>query len=216
MTINIDNIKDELYSGILCDVMDQMGYRNQALGNVLKPLKDDTVIFGPAFTAIANEVYSMPDDPLTAQAKIVDQLQEGEVFVLSTRGNINCATFGDLFATRVNAKKGAGVLLDSYARDIKNLKEMDFQLFYKGTNPLTSKGRTEINEAQLPVTIDGVTIKPGDYIYGDIDGVCVIPQEIVAEVFKRAEQTIEDERVVRDALEGGMSIEDAYQINGAI
>ena len=213
---NFEKMKDELCTGIICDVMDQMGYNNQALGNGIQPLMDETIIFGPAFTALANEVYSMPEDPLTAQAKIVDQLQEGEVFVLATRGKNNCATFGDLFATRVKSKKGAGVLLDSYARDLRELKKMNFPLFYKGSNPLTSKGRTEINESHLPILIDGVTIKPGDYIYGDVDGICVIPQEIVEEVIKRAEQILEDERVVRKALEGGMSIEDAYKINGAI
>ncbi len=213
---SFEKMKNELCTGIISDVMDQMGFNNQTLGNAIQPLKDETVIFGPAFTALANEVYSMPEDPLTAQAKIVDQLQEGEIFVLATRGRNNCATFGDLFATRVKAKKAAGVLLDSYARDLRDLKKMNFPLFYKGSNPRTSKGRTEINESHLTVSIDGVKIKHGDYIYGDIDGICVIPLEIVEDVMKRAEQILENERVVRDALKGGMSIEDAYKINGAI
>ena len=79
--------------------------------------------------------------------------------------------FGELFATAVQGRKGAGVLLDAYSRDMKALKEMDFPLFYRGKNPKTSKGRCEINECQIPVTIDGVTICPGDYIFGDVDGV---------------------------------------------
>ena len=118
------------------------------------PLQDDVVIFGPAFTSIGTQVYSMPENPLTAQCKVVDQLSEGEVYVLVTRGDYNCAVFGELFATAVQGKKGAGVLLDGLARDVKQLKEMNFPLFYRGRNPKTSKGRCEINECQIPVLME--------------------------------------------------------------
>ena len=74
---DIPYLKQVLYSGILCDVLDQKGYRNQALSNEIMGLRDETVIFGPAFTSIGTEVYSMPPDPLTAQCKVVDQLGKG-------------------------------------------------------------------------------------------------------------------------------------------
>lgn len=211
-----EEVKEKLYSGILCDVLDQMGYRNQALGGDIFPLKEHTVIFGPAFTSIGTEVYSMPPDPLTAQCKVVDQLGEDEVYVLVTRGNYNCAVFGELFATAVKGRKGAGVLLDGYARDMKALNEMDFPLFFRGKNPRTSKGRCEINECQIPVLIDGVTIRPGDYIFGDIDGVVIIPQEVVDEVLQEAMLTIEKENLVRKKLTDGISLQEAYAEVGAI
>lgn len=209
-------LKENLYSGIICDVLDQMGYRNQALSNRLNGLNDNTVIFGPAFTSIGTEVYSMPDDPLTAQCKVVDQLGEGEIYVLVTRGNYNCAVFGELFATAVKSRKGAGVLLDGYARDLKALKEMDFPVFYRGKNPKTSKGRCEINECQIPVTLDGVVINPGDYIFGDIDGIVIIPKDIADEVIDRALETILKENEVRDRLLNGSSLQQAYAEIGAI
>ena len=213
---NMNCLREKLYSGILCDVMDQMGYRNQAIGRKIKPVKEETTIFGPAFTSIGTQVYSMPDDPLTAQCKVVDQLSEGEIYVLVTRGEYNCALFGELFATAVRARKGAGVLLDGLARDIKQIKEMDFPLFYAGTDPKTSKGRCEINECQIPVIIDGVTINPGDFIFGDIDGIAVVPKEIANEVFEKSMETLEKEDLVRDKLQSGMLMQDAYKINGAI
>ena len=193
-----------------------MGYRNQAISNKINPLNDETVIFGPAFTSIGTEVYSMPEDPLTAQCKVVDQLGEGEIYVLVTRGNYNCAVFGELFATAVKARKGAGVLLDGYARDLKALKEMDFPVFFRGKNPKTSKGRCEINECQIPVTMDGVTIRPGDYIFGDIDGTVIIPKEIADEVLEKALETIKKENVVRSILQNGGTLQQAYAENGAI
>lgn len=213
---NLEILKQKLYSGVLCDVLDGMGYRNQGIGQALMPLKDDTVIFGPAFTSIANVVYSMPENPLTAQCKVVDQLSEGEIYVLVTRGEYNCAVFGELFATAVKQKKGVGVLLDGYVRDMKALKEMNFPLFYAGRSPKTSKGRTEINECQIPVILDGVLIRPGDYIFGDIDGVVVIPKEIVLQVIEKALDTTQKEDQVRDGLVNGDSLEKVYNKFGTI
>ena len=210
MKHDIHKLKDVLYAGILCDVLDQMGYRNQALSNAIMGLNDATVIFGPAFTSIGTEVYSMPEDPLTAQCKVVDQLGEDEIYVLVTRGNYNCAVFGELFATAVKGRKGAGVLLDGYARDMKALKEMNFPVFFRGKDPKTSKGRCEINECQIPVTLDGVTINPGDYIFGDIDGVVIIPKDVIDEVIDRALESIEKENEVRSRLTNGSSLQQAY------
>lgn len=209
-------LKKTLYSGILCDVLDQKGYRSQAISSEITGLSDDTVIFGPAFTSIGTEVYSMPEDPLTAQCKVVDQLSEGEIYVLVTRGSYNCAVFGELFATAVLSRKGAGVLLDGCARDIRALKEMNFPLFYRGKNPKTSKGRCEINECQIPVIMDGVTIHPGDYIFGDVDGTVIIPKEIVQEVIDASLKTIEKEDEVRTRLQNGSSLQQAYSEIGAI
>lgn len=216
MALNSEMIKEILYSGIISDVLDGMGYRNQALAGGISPLTDDTVIFGPAFTSIGTTVYSMPENPLVAQCKVVDQLGEDEIYVLVTRGDYNCAVFGELFATAVNARKGAGVLLDGYARDVKALKEMKFPLFYKGRDVRTSKGRCEINECQIPVILDGVTIRPGDYIFGDIDGVIVIPKEVAEEVIRQAAETVEKEIEVRTRLLNGSTLQKAYEEIGAI
>ncbi len=216
MKYDTEKVKQTLYSGILCDVLDGLGYRNQALSNAIAGLSDDTVIFGPAFTSIGTQVYSMPADPLTAQCKVVDQLGQGEIYVLVTRGEYNCAVFGELFATAVRQRGGAGVLLDGYARDVKALKEMQFPLFYRGKDPRTSKGRCEINECQIPVTMDGVTINPGDYIFGDVDGVVIIPRDVVDEVLDRSFETVEKENKVRDGLLNGASLQEVYSAVGAI
>ena len=221
----VEKIKKTMYSGAICDVLDQMGYRQQALNNQINGLNDETVIFGPAFTSIGTTVYSMPEHPLIAQTKVVDQLGEGEIYVLVTRGEYNCAVFGEIFATRVMKKGGAGVLLDAYARDLRELNAMNdgkgFPVFFRGKSPLTSKGRCEINECQIPITMEGackysVTINPGDYIFGDIDGVVIIPQEIIMEVLDRAYETIDHENETRDGLLAGQSLEEVYSIHGTI
>lgn len=211
-----EQIKRDITSSIMSDALDALGYRSQMLDGSVAPLNEDSFLYGPAFTSIGTQVYSMPEDPLTAQCKVVDQLSEGEVYVLVIRGEKNCAVFGELFANGVNNRGGAGVLTDGYARDIRQLKEMRFPLFYGGINPRTSKGRCEINECQIPVVLGGVTIRPGDIILGDIDGVAVIPQEIAEEAFALAFETVEKERVVRDGLHRGASLREVYALNGAI
>ena len=93
--------KKRIGSAVMSDVLDAMGYRNQAMNGSVHPLLENTYLCGPAFTSIGTQVYSMPEDPLTAQCKIVDQLSEGEVYILVIRGEKNCAVFGELFANGV-------------------------------------------------------------------------------------------------------------------
>lgn len=99
---------------------------------------------------------------------------------------------------------------------VEEIYQMNFPIFYRGTNPCTSKGRCEINQCQLPIQIDGVTIEPGDYIFGDIDGIAVIPKDVVDEVIDRSIETVKKEDEVREMLQNGASMTEAYHKNGAI
>ena len=209
-------IKETLYTAVLCDVMDQMGFDNQALGVQFRPLDPDVTLFGRAFTSIGTQVYTMPKDPLTAQCKVIDQISEGEVYVLATRGEYNCAVMGELLATAIQVKKGAGALIDGMARDLRQVKKIGFPLYYKGNLPLSSKGRCEINECKIPVKIDGVIIKPGDYIFADLDGVAIIPQGVADEVFAKAVEVVKKENNVRENLLNGATLADTYAKIGAI
>ena len=132
MKYTVEDIKSILYSRVICDVLDHMGYRNQAISGDIMPLTDDSVIFGPAFTSIGTQVYSMPEEPLTAQCKVVDQLGEDEIYVLVNRGEYTCAVFGELFANGVLGRKGAGVLLDGFCQRYKTAKENEFSVILQG------------------------------------------------------------------------------------
>lgn len=213
---SMEEIRKTLYSGLICDVLDQMGYRHQFLGCEMNALLPETVVFGKAFTAVATQVYTMPKDPLTAQCRVLDQMQPGEVLVLTTRGEYNCAILGELMATAIKSKGGTGAILDGMARDLKTVREMQFPLVYRGHLPSTSKGRAEVSECQIPIEIDGVTIHPGDYVFGDIDGTAVIPGDLLDQVVERAMETERRENDVRDRLLGGESLTETYMKLGAI
>ncbi|MCD8197144.1 MAG: RraA family protein [Lachnospiraceae bacterium] len=212
----IEYLKENLYSGLVCDVLDSMGYRNQFLGREMDALFPDTVVVGRAFTCIATEVYSMPEDPLTAQCRCIDQMKEDDVMVLTTRGNYSCAILGELMSLAILQKGGVGAVLDGMARDLKVVREMNFPLIYRGHLPSSSKGRAEVNECLVPIQIDGVTINPGDIVFGDIDGTVIIPQEIFDEVIKRAFEIEERENQTRDSIRSGASLESTYMKIGAI
>ncbi|MDR1536266.1 MAG: hypothetical protein LBU64_14455 [Planctomycetota bacterium] len=210
------HLKKTLYTGLICDVLDHLGHRNQSLGGGFRGLGEDTVLFGKAFTSIGTQVYAMPANPLTAQCKVIDRISEGEIYVLATRGERNCAIFGELLATAIQAKKGAGALIDGMARDLRQLKRIGFPLFHKGSLPTTSKGRCEVTECQTPILIDGVAINPGDYIFADLDGVAVIPAALADQVFDEALVILGRENNVRAELLNGASLEDTYAKIGAI
>ena len=211
---SLEQIRSTLYSGLICDVLDQMGYHHQYLGCEMDALLPDTVVFGKAFTAVATQVYSMPSDPLTAQCRVLDQMQPGEVFVLTTRGEYSCAILGELMATAIKSKGGTGAILDGMARDLKAVREMRFPLVYRGHLPNTSKGRAEVNECQIPIQIDGVTINPGDYVFGDIDGVLIVPRSLAYDVLLRAEAVCEKETGIAGMIDGGMSAETVVENGG--
>ena len=108
---SMEELRSMLYSGLICDVLDQMGYHHQFFSGEMNALLPETVVFGKAFTAVATQVYSMPEDPLTAQCRVLDQMQPGEVFVLTTRGEYNCAILGELMATH-DAREGIAAFIE--------------------------------------------------------------------------------------------------------
>ena len=215
-TGNYNELMRTLYSGIICDVLDEMGYRNQALGCNIRPVTEDVVLLGKAFTAIGISVTAMPKVPFKFQLKSLDALSEGEIYVITTMGSSKAAFWGELLSTAVMAKNGTGALIDGMARDIKQIKEMKFPLFSKGYMPTTSKGRLEVIDYQIPIEIDGVRINPGDTIFGDVDGVVVIPKEIESKVFEVSLEKINLETDVRERILKGESLSQVYEDLGIL
>lgn len=211
---NYEQIKKKLYSGILCDVLDQLGFRNQALGYKIKPVMEDMVMLGRAFTVVGAEVFAMPKDPFKKQIETIEYIGEGEIYTITTLGTYSAAFWGELLSTAVMMKKGVGALIDGMARDVKAIKEMGFPVFTKGYMPTTSKGRLEVIDYQVPIVIDGVRICPGDIIFGDIDGIAVIPKDLEDEVFRKSLELVENEDGVRDRILKGESFKKIYSDMG--
>ena len=208
--VNFQEMKDTLYSAVIADILDEMGYRNQAMSYDLHPLREDDVVVGRAFTVLAADVYDIPEHPYSMEFKAVDSLQEWDVLVVNTNGSTCSGFWGELLTTAALRHGATGAVIDGMSRDTKAIRKMNFPLFIKGTNPLDSKGRTDVIAYQCTIECGGITVRPGDIIFGDFDGIVVIPSAIAKEVVDRALEKVNAENVVRDELRAGASAEDVW------
>lgn len=208
--IDFKQMREKLYSGVIGDILDELGYRNQAMSNDIRPLKHDDVIAGRAYTALATDVYEIPAEPYKLEFESVDSLSEDDVFVATTNGSVCSGFWGELLSTVCMCRKATGAIIDGVSRDSRKIRDMNFTLFCRGFNPLDSKGRTDVVAHNVTIECGGVTVHPGDIVFGDYDGVVVIPSQVAEECIKRAYEKVTAENVVRDEILAGASAKEVY------
>jgi len=210
---------DKLYSAVLSDTLDGMGMHDRALRPFVRPLDEGLVLFGRARTGLYCDTYGVPDDrnPYEVEIALVDDLAPGDVAVLACRGPTErIAPWGELLSTASRCRGAVGCVTDGLVRDIKRIRAMQFPVFHGGIGPLDSKGRGEMKERDVPVECGGVLVRSGDYVFGDSDGVVVIPEEAAGEVLTRALEKVEAEDVTRDELLEGRTLKQVYDTYGVL
>lgn len=209
-------ILESLYSAVVSDVLDALGFRHQALANHVRPLSDSRKVCGRVFTARAVPVAKIPAEPYKLQIAAVDALTEGDVLVVDGQETQSCAFWGELLTTACVQKAVRGVVMTACTRDMWKINELGFPVFGVGYHPADDNGRLEVVEVGQPITIAGVKTKPGDWLIGDEDGVVVIPIEVAPEVIRRARQKVSGENLVRDALAAGLPVGEAFKKFGIL
>jgi regulator of RNase E activity RraA len=163
------------------------------------------------------EVDAMEHDPYGVEIALIDDLLPGEVVVLGCNGPTErIVPWGELLTTAAQQRGAAGCITDGLVRDVRQIRAMRFALFHGGISPLDSRGRGRMMTRDRPIVCGGVTIQPGDYIFGDVDGVVVIPRAALDETLQRSLAKVSGENQVRDALLGGMSLTDAFAKYGLL
>ena len=200
----------QFYSGLVCDVLDYFGYRSQSLSPAFQPLEPDMVLWGRAYTTRAVPAGKLTKESMVNQCKSIEGVKDGEIYIMACQGAYLAGVWGEIMSTGVRVNGGVGALIDGMIRDSNQVKEMRFPVISRGHLPTTAKGRMEIVDIQCDVVIDGVVIHPGDLIFGDIDGVAVIPQQIENDVIQRCLAIIASENVVRDRVLAGDPISKVY------
>lgn len=210
--------KPHLYAAVLSDVLDGLGLRSQALASAIRPLDDGLVLMGRARTALYREVYAVTPghNPYTLEIQLIDDLKPGEVAVMACCGSRRIAPWGELLSTAARARGAAGCLTDGLVRDIRAIRKLQFPVFHGGIGPLDSAGRGEVAEIDVAVEIAGVTVAPGDLVFGDADGVVVVPQAVEDEVRARALAKVKGEDAVREALARGESLKKVFARHGIL
>jgi 4-hydroxy-4-methyl-2-oxoglutarate aldolase len=209
-------IQEKLYSAVIADVLDDLGYRHQALRHDVRPIDPEYKVVGRAYTVLAADVYETPDEPYLKELQAVDSLSEGDVLVATTNGSASCGLWGELLSTAAISKGARGAVIDGMTRDGRAIRELGFPVFARGYNPLDSKGRMEVIAHGVRIRCGDAFIAPGDVVFGDLDGVVVIPQEVVGEALRRALEKAGKEDSMKRALRDGMGILDAYDKYGIL
>lgn len=209
---------DQLFSPVLSDALDAIGVTNQAMTAAIRPLDDGLKMCGRARTGIYMEVASVDPgvNPYELEIAIVDDLKPGDVAVLACGGSSRIAPWGSLLSTATKARGAAGCVTDGFVRDILEIRRMGLPVFHGGIAPLDSKGRGHIQAVDVPVICAGVRVCPGDLVFGDADGVVVIPQDVEDRVLEVAFEKVNGEHFSINELRGGSFLRDVYAKYGVL
>ena len=210
-SLDFAEMKGKLYSAVIVDVLDSLGYRNQAMRGDIRPLDRDDIVVGQAFTALATDVYEIPEHPYKMELEACDHLKKDDVLGATTNGSVASGFWGELLSTVCMVRGANGAIIDGPTRDTRKIRGMDFTVFSRGMNPLDSKGRTDVIAYDVPIICGGVPVKTGDIVFGDYDGIAVIPQEVEEEALRLAFEKVAAENVVRDEVLNGVSATEVYE-----
>lgn len=209
-------IEEKLYTAVLADVMDSLGYRQQVMRYDLRPLYPEAKIVGRAATMVTADVYHAPKEPYKLELVLLDDLKPGDVVVCASRGSTRAALWGELLSTHTRAKGGRGAIIDGLTRDAAKIIQMRFPVFALGMMPADSRGRLDVVAIRVPVQIGDVLVNDGDLIMADLDGCVAVPQAVEEQVIERALQKVSAENHVRDILSRGASIQQVFQKYGVL
>jgi regulator of RNase E activity RraA len=215
-------IRRELFTCVVGDVMDKLGLQHQFLLPQIRPLHQDMIVIGRAMPVLAVDVFEekvegaknkLLEKPFGLMLEALDDLKGNEVYV-STGSSPRNALWGEMMSIRARKLGAAGAVLNGYLRDTKAVLELNFPAFCFGSYAQDSAPRYKVVDFRINIEIGGVRIRPGDFIFGDIDGVCVVPNEAATEVFAKALEKARGEKLVRKALEEGSSAVAAFEKHG--
>ena len=211
--------KRELFSAVLGDVMDQMGLMRQFLPPGVGPISPSMVMVGRAMTVLESdcvEIRSGPAaKPFGLMLEALDDLKPGEVYVAAGAA-CAYAQWGELMATRAKHLGAVGAVMNGYHRDTNGILALDFPTFSSGAWAQDQGPRGKVIDYRVALDFGQARIQPGDILFGDRDGVCVIPRAAETEVFHRALEKARGEQTVRQAIEGGMSAVMAFEKYGIL
>ncbi len=218
MSRTLDEIRTKLFASVLSDCLDQAGLMDQALPSRIRPLDDASVMVGRARTAAFMEVYHVADgvNPYELEIALIDSLKKDEIPVFACSNPVRVAPWGELLSTASKYRGAAGALMDGCVRDIKPIRKMGFPVFHGGIAPLDSKGRGKIMAIDVPIECGGVKIETGDLIFGDADGVVVIPKAHEKRVLDLAFEKISGERNTLADLQRGDKLADVFARYGIL
>lgn len=214
-------MRKELYSAVIGDILDKLHCYHQFLPARVQPIREHMVVAGramPVLEADAFEEISDGQNPVMGKnfglmLEALDDLKENEVYIC-TGSSPTYALVGELMCTRMQILKAAGAVVNGFHRDTKGIVELDFPCFSYGRYAQDQGPRGKVIDYRVPIEIEGVRIYPGDIVFGDLDGVVAIPKAIENEVITKAYEKATGEKMVAEAIRGGMAAKESFDRHG--
>ena len=210
-----DLLKKELYTPVVGDILDEMGHYHCFFPQAVRPLKENMKLAGRAMPVLMADVFGPQKEPFGLMTQALDDLAPGEIYV-ATGGSMVCAYWGEILTATARTRSAVGALINGYHRDTPQVLEQNFPVFSRGCYAQDSRVRTKVIDFRCRVEVDGVVVGPGDLVFGDIDGVLIVPREKENEVIERSLEKARTEKTVRQEIENGMSSTAAFRKYGVL
>lgn len=211
----LSTVRERLGTPVLGDICDALGRYHQFLAPQIRALRPEMKLVGRAMPVLMGDIYTATARPFGRLTEALDSLEPGEVFFCAG-GLKRSAYWGELLTATSIGRGAAGAVIDGYHRDTAQVLDQSWPVFSRGSFAQDSGVRSVVLDYRVPVEVNGVTVRPGDLVVGDIDGVLVIPQEIEAEVIERALEKASAENQVLHAIKDGMSSTEAWDRYGVL
>ncbi len=214
----------DLFTAVVGDIMDRLGLQHQFLPPRIQPLERCMVAIGRAMTVLEADCFEesvepshnpIPARPFGLMLDALDSLRENEVYIC-TGASPRYALWGELMSTRALRCGAVGAVVDGYSRDTRGVLALGFPTFSHGSYAQDQGPRGKVIDYRVPIQIESVRIEPGDIVFGDLDGVCVVPRAAEEDVFAGAIEKARGEKTVKRCLENGMTAREAFETYGIL
>ncbi len=208
----------KLYTALVYDAMEALGMSGRSMESGVYPLTQDMKVAGPAFPIQRSSTPVCDEYTHNIRLGLIKSMSDGCILIADVQGNKNCGQFGEITATAMRAQGCAGAVIDGSTRDSSLLIRMDFPTFCRFRNPVEGLGRSMVTQYMEPIFINGIDgqllVSPGDFVFGDFDGVVIVPKDMTLKVLEQAEEWFNGESKSRQAMAEGMDPFEVYNTYG--
>jgi regulator of RNase E activity RraA len=214
--ISLDQMRQSLFSAVVCDALDADGLTHQSPRVPLRPLTTTGVLVGRCRTTLWADMAHADPRPYELELRAVDACRPDDVLIAAAAGSMRSGIWGELLSTAARTTGCVGAIVDGAVRDQRRMRAMGFPVYARGCCIYDSKDRQRVIDLDVSVEIDGVAFAPGDLVFADEDGVVVVPRHVEDAVIGRAWEKVHAEDRVREAIAGGMTASEAYATFGVL
>ena len=215
MDITLAMMREHLYSAVVCDALDALGYRRQSPAAPLPALSEGMLV-GRCRTTLWADMDHEDPHPYELELQAVDACQPNDILIAAAGGSMRSGIWGELLTTAARNRGCIGAIVHGAVRDVRQIRQMNFPVYASGVCIYDSLHRQRVIDVDVPVEIGGVRFAPGDLVLADVDGIVVVPQEVEQQAIEDAWNKVHAENEVRDAIRNGMSATAAFQKYGVL